>query len=34
VMVDQPEASIALALPERPKSLTFNPGSEVLSKTR
>ena len=34
VMVDQPEQSIALALPERPKSLIFNPGSEVLSKTR
>jgi len=34
VMVDQPEQSIALNLPERPKSLTFNPGSEVLSKTR
>ncbi len=34
VMVDQPEESIPLNLPERPKSLTFNPGSEVLSKTR
>lgn len=34
VMVDQPEQSISLSLPERPKSLTFNPGSEVLSKTR
>jgi len=34
VMVDQPEQSIPLNLPERPKSLTFNPGSEVLSKTR
>ncbi|HEY2292719.1 MAG TPA: M1 family aminopeptidase [Thermoanaerobaculia bacterium] len=34
VMVDQPEQSIPLNLPERPKNLTFNPGSEVLSKTR
>jgi len=34
VMVDQPEESIPLALPERPKSLTFNPGSEVLAKVR
>ncbi|HEY4587654.1 MAG TPA: M1 family aminopeptidase [Thermoanaerobaculia bacterium] len=34
VMVDQPEQSIPLSLSERPKSLTFNPGSEVLSKTR
>jgi hypothetical protein len=34
VMVDQPEESIPLNLPERPRSLTFNPGSEVLSKTR
>jgi Peptidase family M1 domain len=34
VMVDQPEQSIPLTLPERPKSLTFNPDSEVLSKSR
>jgi hypothetical protein len=34
VMVDQPEESIPLNLPERPKSLTFNPGSEVLAKVR
>jgi hypothetical protein len=34
VMVDGPEESFPLALAERPKSLTFNPGSEVLSKTR
>ncbi|HEY3566444.1 MAG TPA: M1 family aminopeptidase [Thermoanaerobaculia bacterium] len=34
VMIDQPEESIPLNLPEKPKSVTFNPGSEVLSKTR
>ena len=34
VMVDGPEKSFPLALSERPKSLTFNADSEVLSKTR
>jgi hypothetical protein len=34
VMVDRPEQSFPLELAARPKSLTFNPESEVLSKTR
>jgi hypothetical protein len=34
VMVDGPEESFPLAFTVRPKSLTFNAGSEVLSKTR
>ncbi|HEX4498539.1 MAG TPA: M1 family aminopeptidase [Thermoanaerobaculia bacterium] len=34
VMVDGPEKSFPLTFSERPKSLTFNAGSEVLSKTR
>ncbi|MFL6193430.1 MAG: M1 family metallopeptidase [Thermoanaerobaculia bacterium] len=32
VMVDQPEKSFPLAFSAKPKSLTFNPDSEVLSK--
>jgi hypothetical protein len=32
VMVDQPEQSFPLAFAEKPKSLTFNPDSEVLAK--
>jgi hypothetical protein len=34
VMVDQPEQSIPLTFAAKPKSLTFNPDSEVLSKTK
>jgi hypothetical protein len=34
VMVDGPEKSFPLAFSSRPKSLTFNADSEVLSKTR
>ena len=34
VMVDQPEQSFPLAFSARPKSLTFNPDSEVLAKGR
>ena len=34
VMVDQSDQSFPLAFAERPKSLTFNADSEVLSKTK
>ncbi len=34
VMVEGPEVTFPLALAAKPKSLTFNPGSEVLSKTK
>ncbi|HYX25461.1 MAG TPA: M1 family aminopeptidase [Thermoanaerobaculia bacterium] len=34
VMVDQPEKTFPLAFPEKPKSLTFNPDSEVLAKVK
>jgi aminopeptidase N len=34
VMVDGPEVSVPLEFSEKPKSLTFNADSEVLSKTR
>jgi aminopeptidase N len=34
VMVDQPEKTFTLPFAEKPKSLTFNPDSEVLAKVR
>jgi aminopeptidase N len=34
VMVDEAEETFTLAFPEKPKSLVFNPGDEVLSKTK
>ena len=34
VLVDEPEETFQLEFPEKPKSLVFNPGDEVLSKTK
>jgi len=34
VMVDQPEKTFTLAFPEKPRSLIFNPDSEVLAKVK
>jgi hypothetical protein len=34
ILVDEPDETFTLSFPERPKSLTFNPDSEVLAKTR
>lgn len=33
-MVDEAEETLDLAFPERPRGLTFNPGSEVLARVR
>ncbi|HEX4960605.1 MAG TPA: M1 family aminopeptidase [Thermoanaerobaculia bacterium] len=34
VMVDEPEKTFTLTFPEKPKSVTFNPDSEVLAKVK
>jgi hypothetical protein len=34
VLVDEPEETFTLSFPEKPKGLTFNPDSEVLSRTK
>ncbi|HEV2845594.1 MAG TPA: M1 family aminopeptidase [Thermoanaerobaculia bacterium] len=34
VLVDEPEETFQLEFPEKPRSLVFNPGDEVLSKTK
>lgn len=34
VLVDKPEETFTLSFPEKPRSLTFNPGYEVLARTK
>ncbi len=34
VMVDEPDETFPIPFPEKPRSLTFNPGFEVLAKTK
>ncbi|HSK75163.1 MAG TPA: M1 family aminopeptidase [Thermoanaerobaculia bacterium] len=34
VVVDKPEETFTLSFPEKPRSLTFNPGYEVLARTK